>query len=45
MLDEKSTIGQECKIHEEAEVKESVLADEVVVAKGTSVLHTELGKK
>ena len=45
MLDEQSTVGQACKIHEEAEVTESVLADEVVVAKGTTVLHTELGKK
>ncbi len=45
MLDEQSTIGEACKIHEEAEVRESILADEVVVAKGTTLLHTELGKK
>lgn len=41
MLDEQSSIGEACKIHEEAEVKESVLADEVIKA-NFDLLHADL---
>lgn len=45
MVDELSEVGRVCRVDAEAEVKESQLADEVVVARGTTVVHSNLGKK
>lgn len=45
MMDEYSYQGKDCKLSEEAEIIESTLKDEVVVGKGTRVIHSQLGKK